>query len=361
MCPEVKEGLVLDQFHHKDLLIANCVVSVKDNKRINISVINTSESPITLKSDLNITLVPLESDDDITHAQTNYAIIPQNPTTDSYLRTQEVLNLLRASHLNSEEANALHDISSAEYSDIFYLPGDKLSYTNAVKHEIKTTPQNPIHVKSYRFPEIHKQEVAKQIDQMLNQNIIKPSMSPWSSPIWVVPKKLDASGQRKWRVVIDYRKLNDITVGDSYPIPQISEILDQLGQSKYFSTLDLASGFHQILMNEGDAPKTAFSVPQGHYEFTRMPFGLKNAPATFQRLMNTALAGLQDIRCFVYLDDIVIYSHDLPSHINNLEMVFRRLRDFNLKLQPDKCEFLRREVAYLGHIITEEGVKPNPD
>ncbi|XP_062527581.1 uncharacterized protein LOC134199889 [Bombyx mori] len=195
---------------------------------------------------------------------------------------------------------------------------------------------------------------------MLKDDIIQPSMSPWSAPIWVVPKKLDASGQRKWRVVIDYRKLNDITIGDSYPIPNINEILDQLGKSKYFSTLDLASGFHQIQMSAEDAPKTAFSIPQGHFEFKRMPFGLKNAPSTFQRLMNSVLSGLQGTRCFVYLDDIVIYSYDLDSHMNNLESVFKRLREFNLKLQPDKCEFLRKEVSYLGHLITDEGVKPDP-
>ncbi|CAF4918803.1 unnamed protein product [Pieris macdunnoughi] len=129
---------------------------------------------------------------------------------------------------------------------------------------------------------------------MLSQYIIKPSTSPWSFPIWIVPKKLDSLGETKWRIVIDYRKLNDITVGESYPIPQINEILDQLGQSKYFTTLDLCSGFHQISISEKDTPKTAFTVPQGHFEFKRMPFGLKNTPATFQRLMNTALAGLQD-------------------------------------------------------------------
>ncbi|XP_045456466.1 uncharacterized protein LOC123666419 [Melitaea cinxia] len=172
---------------------------------------------------------------------------------------------------------------------------------------------------------------------------------------------MDASGQRKWRVVIDYRRLNDITIGDSYPIPNISEILDQLGKCKYFSTLDLSSGFHQIKLAEADAPKTAFTVPQGHFEFTRMPFGLKNAPSTFQRLMNTALSGLSGIQCFVYLDDIVIYSFDLETHTKALTNVFDRLRHFNLKLQPEKCEFFRKEVSYLGHIITDEGVKPNPE
>lgn len=196
---------------------------------------------------------------------------------------------------------------------------------------------------------------------MLDQKIIQPSLSPWSSPIWIVPKKTDASGQKKWRIVIDYRKLNDITIGETYPIPNIVEILDQLGNSKYFTTLDLASGFHQITMTQKDACKTAFSVPQGHFEFTRMPFGLKNAPSTFQRLMNNVLTGLQGERCFVYLDDIVSYSHDLKTHIENLGAIFDRLRKFNLKLQPDKCEFLRKEVGYLGHIISEEGLKPDPN
>nr|XP_049701809.1 uncharacterized protein LOC126055664 [Helicoverpa armigera] len=268
--------------------------------------------------------------------------------------------MLRANHLNDEEKSSLYDICS-QYSDIFHLPDDKLSTTDLLKHEINTSPSEPINVKSYRFPEVHKKEVETQISKMLSQDIIQPSVSPWSFPVWVVPKKIDSSGQRKWRIVIDYRKLNDITIGESYPIPQINEILDQLGQSKYFSTLDLCSGFHQIEVSNKDIPKTAFTVPQGHFEFKRMPFGLKNAPATFQRLMNTALAGLQGIHCYVYLDDIVIYSHDLSSHCEKLVKIFDRLRKHNLKLQPDKCEFFRKEVGYLGHTISDKGVSPNPD
>ena len=127
---------------------------------------------------------------------------------------------------------------------------------------------------------------------MLSQGIIKPSTNPWSSPLWIVPKKPDASRERKWRTVIDYRKLNEKTIGDAYPLPNIEEILDQLGHAHYFTTLDLASGFHQIPMNPVHAPKTAFSTPSGHYEFTRKPFGLKNAPSSFQRMMNNVLTGL---------------------------------------------------------------------
>ena len=120
---------------------------------------------------------------------------------------------------------------------------------------------------------MHKDEVNKQIEKMLKQGVIVPSISPWSAPLWIVPKKLDASGEKKWRIVIDFRKLTDVTVGDAYPLPDITDILDQLGYSKYFTTLDLASGFHQIPMHDRDREKTAFTTPLGHYEFTRMPFG----------------------------------------------------------------------------------------
>ncbi|KAJ8730401.1 hypothetical protein PYW07_017439 [Mythimna separata] len=348
--PEIGEGLIIDQHISRNLLIANCMVKVKNNNRINISILNTLEAPVMINSDLQLRLEPFQLQASI--------FIGTSDECHTFERTEEVLKELRVSHLNSEETEALYSVCS-QFSDVFHLPDDQLTSTDAIEHKIKTTSDDPIHVKTYRFPECHKKEVDSQIEKMLRQGIIKPSMSPWSSPIWVVPKKLDASGQRKWRVVIDYRKLNDITIGDSYPIPNIAEILDQLGKSKYFSTLDLASGFHQINMSAEDSPKTAFSVPKGHYEFTRMPFGLKNAPSTFQRLMNSALSGLQGIQCFVYLDDIVIYSYDLASHIDNLTNVFGRLRQFKLKLQPDKCEFLRKEVSYLGHVITDKGVKPN--
>lgn len=296
-----------------------------------------------------------------------YSLNPLNPkqeTTESKAleksRRKCLNDNIRKDHLNREEIESLLQICGA-YQDIFYLPGDKLSSTTTLTHSIETTDPSPIFTKTYRYPKIHENEVNKQMTKMLDENIIQHSTSPWSSPVWVVPKKLDASNERKWRIVIDYRKLNEVTISDAHPIPNIEDILDQLGDAKYFTTLDLASGFHQIEMNPEDKQKTAFSTPLGHYEFNRMPFGLKNAPATFQRLMNTVLAGLQGIDCFVYLDDIVIYGKSLSEHNERLTKIFEKLRTHNLKLQVDKCEFLRKEVAYLGHIISEKGVKPNPD
>ena len=148
-------------------------------------------------------------------------------------------------------------------------------------------------------------------------------------------------------MVLDFRKLNEKTIGDSYPLPNIIDISDQLGSAQYFSVFDLASGFHQIKMSPEDSHKTAFSAPYGHYEFDRMPFGLKNAPATFQRLMDLVLTGLQGTELFVYPDDIVLYENSLEEHDEKFNKLIERLSTANLKLQPDKCEFWLPEVAYL--------------
>jgi len=193
---------------------------------------------------------------------------------------------------------------------------------------------------------------------MLRDEIIQPSTSPWNSPILVIPKKEDASGKKKWRIVVDFRKLNEVTVSDSFPLPVISEILDTLGNSKYFSTIDCASGFLQVPARPEDQANTAFSTREGHFQYKRMPFRLKGAPATFQRLMTTVLSAIQGIKCLVYLDDVV-FGENLNKHNERLHEVFSRMRKHNLKLQPDKCEFLRRDVSYLGHVIGQTGVKPD--
>lgn len=190
--------------------------------------------------------------------------------------------------------------------------------------------------------------------------IVRDSVSPWNAPLWIVPKKLASSGKQKFRIVVDYRKLNDKTVEDKYPLPQISELLDKLGRCQYFTTIDLKSGFHQIAMHPDNIAKTAFSTPTRHLEWTRLLFGLKNAPSTFQRVMENVLRGIANEQCCVYLDDIIVYSTSLQEHIQRLKSVFDRLRKANLKINLNKTHFLRREVAYLGHIVTPDGVKPNP-
>lgn len=273
---------------------------------------------------------------------------------------EENLEKLRLEHMNEEERKVIYELCK-EYKDIFYCENLPLTFTNEVKHFIRTKHEDPIYLKPYRQPPTQAMEIKQQVDKLLKDNVIQESYSPWSAPVHLVPKKKDASGETKYRMVIDYRRLNDITHDDKYPLPNITDIFDKLGKSNYFSTIDLASGYHQIEVNKDDRQKTAFSTQYGHYEFLRMPFGLKTAPATFQRAMDNILRGLQGIHCLVYLDDIIIFSSSLQEHVQKLRTVFDRLRQTNLKIQLDKSEFLRKEVLYLGHTITKDGLKPNSD
>lgn len=262
--------------------------------------------------------------------------------------------------LDKLEKEALEKIIS-DNSEILYFEEEKLSFTHRIKHKIRTVDNIPIHTKSYRYPQIFENEVQKQIQKMLKDGIIKESISPYTSPVWVVPKKADASGLKKFRLVIDYRKLNEKTISDRYPIPDITEILDKLGRATYFSTIDLVSGFHQIQLDKNDFEKTAFSVSSGKYEFTRMPFGLKNAPATFQRVMDAVLREFVGVCCLVYMDDIIIFSSSFEEHVKDITKILQKLKEACLKIQLDKCYFFRREVQFLGHTVTEKGVKPNCD
>lgn len=325
--------------------ISECITNVKNNRGW-VEISNQSSNDIIFSMDRPVTAelynVEFESNGILSD------------------RTKQVLSRLRTDHLNAEELRNL-EILCAQYADVFYLEGESLTFTNKIKHKIKTTDEIPVHTKTYRYPYVHRQEVQSQIEKMLQQDIIRPSDSAWSSPIWVVPKKADASGKVKWRLVVDFRKVNEKTIDDKYPIPNITDVLDKLGRCQYFTTLDLASGFYQVEMDPADVHKTAFNVENGHYEFLRMPMGLKNSPSTFQRVMDNVLRGLQNEVCLVYLDDIIIFSTSLQEHVINLEKVFKRLRESNFKIQMDKSEFLKLETEFLGHVICKDGVKPNPN
>lgn len=348
-----KEGYISRIELSPGIVILDCIAR-NINGRALVNCINLTESPAPIKLH---TIQMEEFDDDWSTAIADSA----GDTLSSQIlenRLKEIEDLIKTEHLNPEELDHVQEIIDTHH-DLFHLPGDKLGKTNAVTHKIPTTDENPIRVKQYRYPQIHKREIDQQMKELLSSGIVEPSSSPYNSPLWIVPKKPDANGTKRWRMVIDYRALNEKSIADAYPLPNILEILDQLGSAKYFSVFDLASGFHQIGMNPKDAEKTAFSTPFGHYEFKRMPFGLKNAPATFQRLMDAVLTGLQGTELFVYLDDIVIYARSLSEHREKFEKLARRLRKANLKLQPSKCAFLQKEVAYLGHRISEDGVRPS--
>lgn len=263
-------------------------------------------------------------------------------------------------HLNDEERKEIKKVLN-EYQNLIYHEGDQLTNTDSITHRIQLTNDQQIHAKLYRLPPKHEKEVEQQIEEMEQQGIIRKSFSRYASPIVVVAKKPDNSGQQKFRICVDYRKLNEYTVDDKFPLPNIEGILDKLGRAQYFTTIDLAKGYHQIKMHPKDIHKTAFVTPKGLYEYIRMPFGLKNAPATFQRLMNEVLREYISKICVVYMDDILIFSTSLQEHIVNIRKIFNKLSEHNLKVQFNKCSFLKKETEFLGHVLTNEGIKPNPN
>ena len=240
------------------------------------------------------------------------------------------------------------------YADIFSKSEYDLGCATAVKHRIDTGNERPIRQPLRRQPTHLTRVIDEQLKLMQEQNIITPCQSEWSSNIVLVKK--DGST----RFCVDYRQLNDKTVKDCYPLPRIDDCLDALGGSKWFTTVDLRSGYHQVAMDDRDLQKTSFVTRRGTFAFKVMPFGLCNAPATFQRLMDHTMIGLNYEICLVYLDDIIVFSKDIPTHLERLETLFSRLRQANLKLKPSKCHFLQSSVEFLGYIITQNGISTDP-
>ena len=232
--------------------------------------------------------------------------------------------------------------------------------TNLLQMHIDTGDATPRRQPIRRTPFAVRQEVARQLDKMQSMGVIQPSCSPWASPVVLVRKKDGAL-----RFCIDYRHLNEVMKPDVFPLPRMDDLLDQFSKSKYFSTLDLASGYWQVKVHPDSCEKTAFITHRGLYEFNVMLFGLKNAPALFQRLMQRVLMGLNpdDGPDFVsvYLDDVLIFSTTFTDHIQHISSVIHTLTEAGLRLKPSKCHFICQEVQYLGHLLSPDGIRPNPE
>ena len=213
----------------------------------------------------------------------------------------------------------------------------------------------PVHRSPYRSNPVKMIEMMKQVREKEAAGLIQPSISPFSAPVLLVPKP-DGS----WRFTVDYRELNKVTVPDRFPLPRIDMMLDLMGGNTVFSTMDLASGFYQVEVAEKDRHKTAFATPEGLFEWLRMPMGLSNSPATFQRAMNMVLSGLTWQNCLVYVDDVIVFSRSEEEHLQHLEDVFTRLETFGFSLKMKKCSFFQKEVEYLGHVVSAAGRRPKP-
>lgn len=272
-------------------------------------------------------------------------------------RVDRVLRELPTGHLNEQGYYRLPKIIK-QMSDVFLLPGEPLTATNLVVHRIELTDAVPVFIRQYPIPQALQGVLQEQINKLLCEGVIEPSESPYNSPIWIVPKKDAADGSKQWRLVIDFRKLNEKTLTFPYPLPRIDQLTERLGGVNVYSVVDLASGFHQILLVPGDRGKTAFSTLWRHFYFVRMPFGIKNAPAIFQQQINKVVR--QSYGKFVYIDDIIIATRDIESHEVELLELAERLRKANLKLSPTKCQLFREAVPFLGHVISPLGISPDP-
>ncbi len=243
-----------------------------------------------------------------------------------------------------------------QFAHCFALNEDDLGYCSVVKHDINTANAPPIHQLPYKSAWKERAVIQDQVEGMLRRRVIEPPDGPWSSPVVLVKKK-----DGTWRFCVDYRKLNAVTVKDSYPLPRIADTLSRLEGAIFFSSMDLQSGYHQVPVIDSDRPKTAFITADGLYQFRTLPFGLTNAPGTFQRAMDIILAGLRWTTCLIYLDDVIIYSATFKQHLQRLRLVLSCLSQAGLKLKWSKCSFMEHALKVSGHLISKEGVAPDPE
>ena len=318
-----------------------------------IRVLNPRDSSIVLQKGVELAKMELIEQDRV---QLNAASVGKSSGKESSVDQAELWNLVLGAgdQLNQNEKEMLFSLLM-EYKDVFSFRSSDLGHTSLLQHRINTGSEGPIQCPPRRIPQARREDVRRLLREMLDNGIVEPSEGPWSSPI-VLAKKKDGT----LRFCVDYRKVNTITKRDAYPLPRIDDTLGTLGGSKFFTTMDLASGYWQVEMAPEDRPKTAFSTPEGLYQFRVMPFGLCNAPATFQRLMDRVLGTLKWSSCLVYFDDIIVVGSSFGDHLRHIASVLMKLREAGLKLKPTKCKFFQKQVAFLGHIVSACGIATDP-
>ena len=328
----------------KGVIIGRTLVDA-EKEIIPVRVFNSGDSPCDVQAGLTvgmITSAAVEPEKENCH---DFDVLPPH-LEDLYNRSTE--NIEPRHHQQIK-------MCLIEYGDVFSKNSRDIGRTDIVQHHIKTGDAKPVKQKARRHPLCNQQEIDRQVQDLLDRDVIEPSESPWAANIVLVKKK---DGTK--RLCVDYRDLNEVTIKDAYPIPRIDETLDALGSAKWFSTLDLSSGYWQVALDEDDKDKTSFIVRNGLYQWKVMPFGLTNAPATFERLMEKVMKGLQWEILLVYLDDIIVYGRTVEEEIQRLRMTFSRLRDAHLKLKPSKCHLFCTTVTYLGHVVSADGVSTDP-
>lgn len=333
------------------VLVTNCLLTLAEKPSQKLPVVLRNES----KHDI---VIPAKSV--IAEMHAIQEIIPNSQITEQSKQTPSSnpaeLNLNFAdSPVPAEWKERITQKLSA-MSEVFALHDTDFGCTNKVKHQIKLSDETPF---KHRPRPVRPQDldaVRRHLQELSDAGVIRESESPFSSPIVVVRKK-----NGDVRLCVDYRKLNLNTIKDAYALPNLEEAFSALTGSKWFSVLDLKSGYYQIEVDEADKHKTAFVCPMGFFEFNRMPQGITNAPSTFQRLMEKCMGDIHLKEVLVYLDDLIVYSETLEQHETRLLHVLNRLKEYGLKLSPEKCMFFQTSVRYLGHIVSQNGVETDPE
>lgn len=342
---------ILEPSNTTDLLVGKALVDLQ-REGVPVRVLNLSDQPRRFKRGCNLaTCTPVSG----------VFSAPKSEGDGKSIQDVELPDFLRSlyerslAYLSQDQKPLLCSLLGRN-ADVFSKGPEDLGHTDLVLHKVNTGDAAPIRQPPRRLPSQKKDEAHKAVTEMLQQGLIEPSASPWAAPIVLVRKK-DGS----WRFCVDYRRLNDVTKKDSYPLPRIDDTLDQLAGMQWFSTLDLKSGYWQVEMDPKDKEKTAFTTGTGLWQFTVMPFGLCNAPATFERLMDRVLAGLPPETALVYIDDILVSGQTFHKQLDSLQRVFQCLRKAKLKLSPKKCHLFQKQVKYLGHVISQNGVSTDPE
>jgi len=273
----------------------------------------------------------------------------------------ELLGQIKDQHETYEDVGVNSELTETQKQELFALLrefrdifSDLPGITDIAEHRIQLTDNNPIRCKPYPIPYALRDVVKSEIDEMCQLGIIEPSESPYSSPLLIVKKK-DGSN----RPVIDFRRINKVSIFDAEPMPRADDIYARMANARYFSTMDFCKGYWQIPMAQEDREKTAFTTQFGLYHFVRMPFGLQNAGGTYSRMMRRVLDGLDATDNFV--DDVVSFSDEWGRHLGELRQVFQRVKAAGLTVKPSKCHFGYPQVDYIGHVVGNGNLRTMPD
>lgn len=318
---------------------------------VNINSRASGKIPVILRNttDRNVTL-PSKTVIGVVSAAHN--VLPLNSV--SQMPSEKLAFHLHDSAISEEWKQRITDKLNS-IPEVFAADELPFGHSIAVKHHVRLQDQTPFKERSRPIHPSDREAVKQHLRELLDAGIIHESKSPFASPVVLVKKK-----NGKIRLCIDYSKLNARTIKDAYALPNIEEAFSALCGAKWFSVMDLKSGYYQVEMAEEDKSKTAFTCPLDFYEFNRMPQGVTNAPSTFQHLMEKCVGDLHLSEVLVFLDDIIVFSETLEAHEVRLMKVLHRLKDYGLKLSPEKCQFFMSSVKYLGHVVDAHGVHTDP-